>query len=209
MPKKKIRVIDYGLDEAGLLGVTAISLVDYPAIESDFVCLSKDGHTIVRHEKVKMAAVDTGERRMIYGPAMIPDVLILRGTGEEEFYVRFGKDLIQAVAHDYLKKHLQNNVNVQHQFSIKGVTVVESWVKEFDNDKSVGLGLDVPVGTWLIGMHAENDEAWELAKEGMVKGFSIEGDFKPVAETFIETEVNDDNKFLIELEKTLLAHANS
>jgi len=48
-------------------------------------------------------------------------------------------------------------------------------LKESEQDKSTALGINVPVGTWMVGVHAEHDEAWELAKEGMVKGFSIEG----------------------------------
>ena len=38
---KKIKVIEYGIDDAGLLGVYAISVVEQPAIGVDFVALSE------------------------------------------------------------------------------------------------------------------------------------------------------------------------
>jgi hypothetical protein len=66
---------------------------------------------------------------------------------------------------------------------IEGVTVVESWYKEGENDKSVHLGIDVPVGTWLIGSKVDNPEIWASVKEGKVKGFSIEGYFDHVGLT--------------------------
>lgn len=202
MAKKKIKVIDFGLDPEGKKGVSAISIVDLPAIESEFIALSKDGHAEKHNRKFMFA--QEGEQRMLYGAAMIPDVLILRqGKEGEDYYVRFSKQLIKDVAHDFMKNHLQSNVNLMHSVMVKGITIVETWTKDTEQDKAGGLGIDVPVGTWMVGMKVDSDEAWDFVRQGMFTGFSIEGDFISVKESYIETEVNDENMFLIELEQIL------
>ena len=156
----------------GSLGVEAISLVEFPAIESNWIALKKE---------VKLEALDN-ERRMLYGPALIPDKPILRIDKEtgEEYYIVFDKETIYNCAHSFMKNGFQSANTYEHAKPIEGVTVVESWHKERENDKSVHLGIDVPVGTWLIGSKVDNPEIWANVKAGKVKGFSIEGYFDHV-----------------------------
>lgn len=156
----------------GSLGVEAISLVEFPAIESNWIALKKE---------VKLEALDN-ERRMLYGPALIPDKPILRIDKEtgEEYYIVFDRETIYNCAHAFMKNGFQNAHTFEHLKPIEGVTVVESWYKEGENDKSVHLGMDVPVGTWLIGSKVDNAEIWANVKAGKVKGFSIEGYFDHV-----------------------------
>ena len=159
----------------GTLGVEAISLVEFPAIESNWIALKKE---------VKFEAVDN-ERRMLYGPALIPDKPILRIDKEtgEEYYIVFDKETIYNCAHAFMKNGFQNSHTYEHAKPIEGVTVVESWYKEGENDKSAHLGMEVPVGTWIIGSKVDNPEIWENVKAGKVKGFSIEGYFDHVGLT--------------------------
>jgi len=173
MEKKKIVKCVVGPD--GNLGVEAISLVEFPAIESNWVALK---------QAVKLEALDN-ERRMLYGPALIPDKPILRVDKEtgEEYYIVFDKETIYNCAHSFMKNGFQHSHTFEHVKPIEGVTVVESWYKEGENDKSVHLGIDVPVGTWLIGSKVDNPEIWASVKEGKVKGFSIEGYFDHVGLT--------------------------
>lgn len=170
MEKKKI--VKCVIDETGKLGVGAISLVEFPAIEENFVALSE----------VKLAAVNK-ERRMLYGPALIPNKYIFRidkNTGEE-YYMYFDSETVEKCAHLYLKKNLQHNTTLEHQFSVMGCPVVESWVIEGQQDKAYHFGLSAPVGSWIVGLNVTDDEIWNEVKEGNVKGFSIEGHFQEVA----------------------------
>jgi len=173
MEQKKIFKCMVGDD--GTLGVEAISLVEFPAIESNWIALKKE---------VKFEAVDN-ERRMLYGPALIPDKPILRIDKEtgEEYYIVFDKETIYNCAHAFMKNGFQNSHTYEHAKPIEGVTVVESWYKEGENDKSAHLGMEVPVGTWIIGSKVDNPEIWENVKAGKVKGFSIEGYFDHVGLT--------------------------
>jgi len=119
---------------------------------------------------------------MLYGPALIPDKEILRYDDKgEPYYVFFEKSTVQKIAHQFFKKNLQHTTNLQHEIPVTGVTVVESWLKEGKQDKSIQLGLpELPDGTWFIGTHVDEDAVWEDVKLGKVKGYSIEGFFNEV-----------------------------
>lgn len=182
--EEQIIVRELKFDDEEGAGVTCISIVDEPAIMADFVALSaKEANTPII--PVRMAAIQDGERRMLYGPAMIPDIKIRRGVN---FYITFSASTIQKAAHGYLRTGMQGSTNLQHSEPIKGVTVVESWLKEFDQDKSNGFGLDHPVGTWFIGMECHNDQVWEEVKAGTFKGFSIEAGFTAAADKVMSAE---------------------
>ena len=148
----------------------AVSVVDSPAVESEFVCLGKQ-------EMEKFVAVDKPERRMIYGCALRADFPIYRNNGEQEYYIEFGADSIDKISKDFIKNGFQKNWTVGHEAEIEGLSVTESWIKEsMTMDKSVALGLDpsLPVGSWFIGCYCENDEVWEKVKNGTYHGFSCE-----------------------------------
>lgn len=166
----KKRIVKCVIDENGMLGLTAMGLVDVPAIEENWVALSS--------EKIKLSSVDN-ERRMLYGAALIPEKLILRiDKNNEEYYMKFERETIERLAHDFYKKNLHHTTNLQHQYPVSGVTIVESWLKEGNSDKSLALGLtDLPDGTWFIGAKVDDDTVWEEVKSGAIRGFSIEGMF--------------------------------
>lgn len=186
------KLVECTIDETGRLGIVAMGLVDVPAIEENWIAL----------QHIKLSAVND-ERRMIYGPAMIPDKEILRvdaGT-LEEYYVVFRKPTIESVAHQFFQKNLHHNANIDHKYPVNGVTVVESWIKEGDADKSIALGMnELPDGTWFIGAKVEDDSVWNDIKAGKVRGFSIEGYFSEVNVSLAECNTNE-KLFLAEIEK--------
>ena len=157
------------LDEIG--GVNAISLVSDPAIESDWITLSKQ-------KKVELKFVDE-ERHILMGAALIPNKPIYRRNEEgEEYHIFFSEKTIRRAAELFLQKGLQNESTLEHEVQLKGNTIVETWIKEDEvHDKSLKYNIDVPVGTWLVSMKINDDRVWELAKQGHIKGFSIEGYF--------------------------------
>ena len=158
---KKIKLYEVRPDSL----VYAISLVESPAIESNFVYLSE--------QKPIQVMLDADEKHLLYGAVLIPDKPIYR-YDKEEYYIQFPKNTIEQLAHSYLQNDNIYSFTEQHQTIADGVSIVESWVKTSDYDKSVELGLDVPVGTWLIGAKIENEEIWNGIKSGEMKGFSVE-----------------------------------
>lgn len=166
-----MKILELVIDEeAELYGIDAISLVDSPAIELPFVAL--------KDSKMQFATSDE-DKRLLVGPALVPDKPIYRKNKQEEFYVYFSKNTVRKASELYLKHGNQTNHTLEHEHNINGLTVVESWlVEDKEKDKSAVYGLDVPVGTWMVAVKVDNDAIWqEWVKEGKVKGFSIEGYF--------------------------------
>jgi hypothetical protein len=154
---------DENIDE-----VFAISLVESPAIESNFVFFDK--------EKVQFAALND-EKRLVMGPILIPDKQILRIDGEgKPYHVFFKPETIKKLSEMYLKKKYTDKSTLEHDKKIDGVVLVESWIKEsITKDKSALYNLNVPVGTWMGTFKIDNDEIWnDYIKTGEVKGFSVE-----------------------------------
>lgn len=157
-------------DNEELQGVEAISVVENPAIESDFVAL--------KSEEVKLAEVSK-EKRILMGAVLIPEKPIYRRNGDTEYYIYFSKDTVVKASQLFLKKGNQSNSTLEHSKAIEGLTVVESWiVEDLAKDKSALYNLNVPVGTWMASVKVDNDEIWnDFVKTGKVKGFSLEGYF--------------------------------
>jgi hypothetical protein len=159
--------IDDNVDE-----VFAISLVESPAIESDWVYFKNE------KEEIRFAAVDN-DQHMLIGAILIPDKRILRVDGEGEPYqVFFTKDTVKQLAQNYLMKKYTDKATLEHEKDIKGVSLVESWIKDSPLDKSNKYGLNLPVGSWVGMFKITDPKIWnDYIKTGKVKGFSIEGLF--------------------------------
>ena len=164
------RVIELIIDEENeISGIEAISVVENPAIEEDFIALKK--------LSVELAEVDA-EKRILMGAALIPDKKILRRSEDEEYYIYFSQETVRKAAELFLMRGRQNNSTLEHDEILQGMSVVESWiVEDLKHDKSKKYGFDVPVGTWMVSMKVNNDNVWQSVKAGDLKGFSIEGFF--------------------------------
>ena len=166
-----MRIVELLLDEESLqAGIQAISVVEAPAIEEDFIALKEE-------ERVELKTIDK-EKRLLMGAALIPNKPIYRRNGEDEYYIYFSQDTVRKASELFFINGNQNKATLEHQMDVQGTSVVESWIIEGDQDKSRMYGMDLPVGTWMVSMKILNDELWEgYVKSGKVKGFSIEGYF--------------------------------
>ena len=140
----------------------AVSLVEDPAIESNFIALSKEKKLVQL------------EKRLLVGAALIPNKPIYRNINGKEFYISFDEATIEKLAQDFLANDYQHNITISHQEGVDDIVVVESWIKTSENDKSVDYGINEPIGTWFISVKVNNDEIWDRVKNGEYKGFSIE-----------------------------------
>jgi len=167
-----MRIVELVLDEdQEMTGIEAISIVESPAIEADFVALKAD--------EIKLAEINK-EKKILMGALLIPNKPIFRNSDDQDdYYIYFSKDTVEKASQLYLKNGNQNNSTLEHQHSLNGLTLVESWIVEDAKfDKSRKYGMNVPVGTWMGSVKVNNDEVWnEYVKTGKVKGFSIEGYF--------------------------------
>tara|TARA_R110002072_G_scaffold21460_3_gene76134 strand:- start:1166 stop:1753 length:588 start_codon:yes stop_codon:yes gene_type:complete len=194
-----MKMIELILDEDEAIGVEAISVVENPAIESDFIALNK--------QEIKLAEISK-EKRLLMGALLIPQKPIYRRNGKDEYYIFFSKKTVAKASQMYLQNGNQSNSTLEHESELKGLTLVESWiVEDKGKDKTALYGLDVPVGTWMGSVKVENEDIWnDYVKTGKVKGFSIEGYFadkleKPKAE--LKEDLSAEEKLINELKKAL------
>jgi hypothetical protein len=182
----KVEIIELLIDETKLeAGINAVSVVESPAIEENFIALKK-------HE-VELKEVDA-EKRILMGAALVPNKQIYRRNKDKEFYIYFSEDTVRKASELFLMRSNQNNATYEHERKmLDGMSVVESWIIEDEKqDKSAKYGFNLPKGTWMISMKVNNDEIWQKVKDGEVKGFSIEGHFVDQYEMSLQQNEEDE-----------------
>ncbi len=179
-------------------GVYAISIVDSPAIDKNFMLFTKQ-----EDNKLTKLEFNSNEfskdiklekdRQIITGPAMIPDYKIFRKDRDgNEYFVEIDKEQIELVSLKFAQGKYNQNANMNHDKNsiIDNITYYETWiVTDPANDKSNALGFkDIHAGTWMVSAKIEDTETWNKIKEGDFNGFSIEGLFN------LELEQSNFNK---------------
>jgi len=142
------------------------------------------------------------EEKMVVGPAMVPDKMIIRRneiTGEI-YYVYFTEETIKKLQQKFMIEKLLDKTNVEHgRKFLNGVSVVESWiVDDPQHDKQQVFGMNYPKGTWMVSMKIEDDAIWNKVKEGKLNGFSVQGYFLEKA------KFHKDNTAIVEKIKDIL-----
>lgn len=143
-----------------------IAIVTEPAILETFIQLSKQEDT-----NIKLKIDD--EKRIVSGPALIPDQPIYRNQGGKAFYIKYSKATIEKMALNFFKNHKNTEGNVEHAIPVNGITYFESYLV----NKQRGISpkeFDLPDGTWFLSAKVDNDDVWELVKNGELTGFSID-----------------------------------
>jgi hypothetical protein len=199
----KVEIIELLIDDTKLeAGINAVSVVESPAIEENFIALKK-------HE-VELKEVDA-EKRILMGAALVPNKQIYRRNKDKEFYIYFSEDTVRKASELFLMRANQNNATYEHERKmLDGMSVVESWIIEDEKtDKSRLYNFNLPKGTWMISMKVNNDDVWQKVKDGEVKGFSIEGHFVDKYEMSLqENEEDEIIAFLKEILDTKLETYN-
>jgi hypothetical protein len=164
--EKKLPLYKIKVNPEDESGVYAVSLVDEPAIEYDWVKLSK---------QVEMNfSLDT-DKKMLYGPMLVPNKMIYRkDENGYEYNIMFEKDTIELIAEKFNKNKLGDKFNLQHSDTQVEAFLKENWLTD-NPDKSQKYGFDLPEGSWFGAVKIEDDNFWKnKVKEEEVKGFSVE-----------------------------------
>jgi hypothetical protein len=191
---KELQTIELTIKDELKEGVFAISLVDKPAIEEDFIMLNA--------LEVELKVINE-EKREVVGLALVPNKKILRRKDNVEFYIEFSEATIEKVQELYLKNLRANNVTIDHEKPVNGVSLIESWIVEDPkNDKSNIYNLNAVKGAWVVKMKIYNDDVYEGVKLGKFNGFSIEGMFDGLDQLKMSEE--DNKEELIQAIKDLI-----
>lgn len=147
-------------------GVYQVSLVDEPAIEENWIKLSK---------QVELKFSADKDKQLLYGPMLIPNKLIYRRDDDGyEYNIMFDEETIELIAEKFKKNKFNDQFNFQHSdISVKAF-LKEDWIIS-NPDKSNQYGFDLPNGTWFASVKIEDSEFWDKYVKGEeVKGFSVE-----------------------------------
>ena len=153
-------------------GLNAISLVENPAVEVDFLAFAKDEPAVLQFADE--------ERHIITGIALLADTPIYRIAPDgTEYYVRFTKDCIRQLVEKYFKFGLTNSVNIEHKDNqfVDGVTMLESYIIDKERGICPSEFASAPDGSWVVSYKVNNLDVWDKIKTGEVMGFSIQGIF--------------------------------
>lgn len=156
-------------------GILVISLVDAPATETNWMCFKEQ-------ENIKFSIVNEDEH-ILAGVVMVADKPIYRIAPDgTEYYIVFSKDVIKRMAEKMLDDNTFNNIDIQHDGNIIPRDKVKL-VELFIADEAKGIKpnyLDVPDGSLLANYKIYDDELWNMAKSGVLNGFSLEGVFSTI-----------------------------
>lgn len=153
-------------------GVEIISLVDFPAVERNFIKFSKE-------EDVKLSINE--EKKIVTGVALIPDQPIYRkNKAGQGYYITFSKDAIERICQKFFADGNSANVNLEHQVMVGDCAYFESYLINKDRGICPVEFSDLPNGSWIVSCKINNDAVWELIKNGTLRGFSIEGNLNSV-----------------------------
>jgi hypothetical protein len=141
-------------------------------------------NSIEREKMSKQYFQTDDEQRTVIGPAMIADQKLFRkDRNGDPYYVFFTAETIKMIAEKYMRNKYTDNNDLMHDGkAVSDVYVVESWIKETEEDKSTAYGYSsIPVGSWFIRMKVaktpKGDEVWTKIKDGILNGFSVSGWF--------------------------------
>lgn len=152
-------------DEESLFNNVAI--VTEPAIEENFIRLSKEEDTVI-----KMKVDD--EKRVVTGAVLIPDHLILRKQNGRTFYIKYSAKTIEQMAINFFKNHRNTEGNVEHEIPVNGIVYYESYIMNKDRGIQPKEFAELPSGTWIMSAKIYNDDVWNGIVNGVFNGYSID-----------------------------------
>lgn len=196
----KLPLYEIQIDEQEELFVDAVALVDSPAIESNFLAFSKTSK--------ELSFSLNEERKELLGAAAIPFQKIYRkDENGTEYEVFFSDKTIREIAQLFFRKNFQGNINLNHTEETANAFIFQSYIVDEDLGIKAPKGIDVPNGSWIIGMKVQDNSTWEKVKSKEIQGFSMEGIFNLVEPTIkdkFKSQKQDEEEVL-----TLLQNLNA
>lgn len=148
-------------------GLTKMSLVESPAVDSEFIAFSK------QEEQEFRFSIDKTKHN-IFGVALRADYPIYRESGRMRYFVVFEKDTINQLYEKFMKDGLTSKVNLEHSKDTDGVYLIQSFLKDTEHGiNPVGFE-DISDGSWFVSYHIDNQAVWDDILAGKFNGFSVE-----------------------------------
>lgn len=155
----------YKITRDGMDGITKMSLVEFPAVESDFLKFAEQ-------ESLKFSIDE--EEHIVFGCALRCDFPIYRCDRKGEYYVVFDKDNIQDLYQKFMYDKRGSEVNLEHNTDVDDVYLIQSFIKNTEKGLNPKGYENVSDGSWFVAYKVDNEDVWNEVKNGEYKGFSVE-----------------------------------
>lgn len=181
----KIPIFDAFLNnDEDFEGMSCISIVDEPAMEKEMMVFEKQ-------KKPVMFAVQDELQHKITSVVIRCNYPIYRiDEFGKEYYIRFGRDVIDQLAEKYSKDGLLNRVSVQHNGELlSDIVMTEMYIKNTEKGiNPVGFE-DIEDYSLFATFKVNNEDVWNRIVQGEFGGLSMEVmlDVKPTDE-FVESD---------------------
>lgn len=173
MNRKTLPLIELTINPEDNSFVSAVSIVENPAIESSFIAFSKN-------QKLENFSINA-ERKEIIGLAMRADYPIYRNSEQSgEYVATFSKATVRQIAQVFAQKGFFNNTNIEHSLVNDGSFVFQSYIVDSEKGINAPNGIEANSGDWVVGIKVLSDSVWQDIKLGKRTGFSVEGVFKMI-----------------------------
>jgi len=198
---EKIEVFELVIDTDDESGNSAISFVDRPAIDSNFIKFSE--------QKEHKFQIKDEEKRIVEGYCMVAELLIARVNPETgaKFFVKFSAKTIEQIREKQSRLGLNNSFNLMHDSENKaeGVYMLDNLIIDNERGKIAPKEFEkVPNGSMWISAKVDNDEIWQSVKDGTFQGFSVEGMYKQLESVSMDEDViNKIIKTIQDFEKSI------
>lgn len=156
-------------------GIQFVSLVDFPAVKSNFITLAAQK----KSEPLRFATIEDGEQHLLVGVVMRADFPIYRRDERGEYYLVFRKDMVRRMAEKMLYDGRTSAVNIMHTPAVaNGINLQELFIKDSEKGIAPKGFEDIEEGSLFAIYKVHNAEVWNAIKRGDYVGFSLEGLFE-------------------------------
>lgn len=188
--KKTLPLYKITVNEDDELGVFATSIVDAPAVQSNFL-------TFKEEQQRFSFEIQNEEEHKLLGCVIRADYPIYRRTQDNyEYAVVFDADVIEKLAKKMMKTGSVNVFGLDHTSYTDNneVEVIELFIKDSSKGISPKGFEDIEEGSLFAVAKVNSEEIWKSIKNGERNGFSIEIVAEIEPEGMVDLDFNRQNK---------------
>jgi DNA-binding transcriptional MerR regulator len=199
-----MKIYDVIIDSEDAIKI--VSFVEEPAIEKDWILLSKEEEVSTYVDSSNPQWNETtlnpninALKRIVTAPIIIPNKLIYR---KGDFYIRFTEDTVNKMKDIFLKS-VNKFVNFNHNGEISNSAELIEFYQINENLQN-SLFPDLPVGSLMASYKINDDELLSKVISGDYNGFSIEVVGKLIQSLQLSNDNNMDKMSIKEMLKEFL-----
>ena len=165
-------------------GIDATALVENPAIQRNWMAFKE-------HKEFKFKTHNE-DKRILAGALMVADFPMYRNMNGKEFFVKFSSETIEQLADRMVLNNKLTAFNFEHDSKkeLADMHIQQFFIINTELGVNTPLGFEeLPNGSLFAFVKVNNEQVWnDYVKTGIVKGFSIEGNFA-TKEEFSEQQI--------------------